>query len=102
MCRAGEVSKGRGCQHRQVATSRWKNFSESCPRNWLAKARDLSENPGYPSRPVKRDSNYLPPRITAEHATLARARRDWLRVDALALLLLAALVFFLALTPSRA
>src|SRR5262245_55925125 len=24
--------------------------------NWVAKARDLSENPGYPSRPVKRDS----------------------------------------------
>jgi hypothetical protein len=32
MCRAGEVSKGRGRQNRQVATSRRKNFSESCPQ----------------------------------------------------------------------
>jgi hypothetical protein len=55
----------------------------------LAEVRDLSENAGYARRLVKLDSDYLAPRKTAEHATLAGARRDWLLVDALALLLAA-------------
>ena len=47
----------------------------------LAEARDLSDNAGYAWRLVKRDSDYLAPRKTAEHATLAGALRDWLLVD---------------------
>ena len=47
----------------------------------LAEAWDLSENAGYAWRLVKRDSDSLAPRKTAEHAALAGALRDWLLVD---------------------